>query len=101
MRIFQWIVKQTSCDKPCRMGHVHHEYCTDLIGDTAHTCIVPFTGIGTCPADYKRWALTQCHFLHLVVIHKSIVLTYIILKGLEHQAGEIDRAAMRQMSAMR
>lgn len=100
MRIFYGIVQQPGSYQSGGVGHIHHKYRAYFISQATHTSIVPFAAVGTGTADNQARTLAACHFFHLFVVHQSGFGADVVLKRMEHQTGEIDRAAVRQVAAV-
>ena len=68
MCIFHRVAQEAGSDKSCSVRHVDPEDSTHLVGDLAHSCIVPLAGIsGSTTDDELRLVLESC-LLHLFVI---------------------------------
>ena len=98
--ILQRIVEQTGGDKAGGMSHVDHEDGTDFIGQTAHAGIVPFAAVGAGTTDDELRTLAACYLLHLFVVDEAGIFLNVVLKRLEHKAGEVDGASMGKVTAM-
>ena len=98
--ILQRIVEQTGGDKAGGMSHVDHEDGTDFIGQTAHAGIVPFAAVGAGTTDDELRTLAACYPLHLFVVDEAGIFLNVVLKRLEHKAGEVDGASMGKVTAM-
>ena len=98
--IFERVVEQTCGDEAGGVGHVDHEDGADAVGDFTHAGIVPFAAVGAGAADDEFRALAQGYFLHLVVVDEAVLFAHVILEGVEDETREVDRAAVREVTAV-
>ena len=83
------------------MRHVDHQQGTDLVGNLAHTLIIPVAGISRAAADDQLRTFAEGDFLHLVVIHAAGLLLDIVFRCMIEDTRTIDRRTMRKVSAVR
>ena len=69
--ILHGVVEQPCCDKSCRMSHVDHQQCPHLVGNLAHTLIVPFTAVSGATADDELRLVLPGEPFHLVIVDTS------------------------------
>ena len=91
MGILQRVVQQTSRDQTGRMRHVDHQQSTYFVGDLTHTLVIPITRIGGATTDDQFGFLTQSNLLHLIIIHATRLLIYIVLGCPIENTRAIDR----------
>ena len=100
MGVLHRVLKQTGGDKAGGMRHIDHEDSTDLVGKTTHAGVIPFTGVGAGTADNEAGTLAACEFLHLLVVDTTCCRIHIVAQGVEHQAGEVHGASVREVAAV-
>lgn len=77
-----WVVVVTMCayftglsSSPAaispRMSHVDHQQCPHLVGNLAHTLIVPFTAVSGATADDELRLVLPGEPFHLVIVDTS------------------------------
>lgn len=86
MGVLHRVVKQSSRNQACGMGHIDHENSADAVCDLAHTLIVPFTAVCARAADDELGLLLVGKRLHLVIIDTSGFLIDIVTDGIENQS---------------
>ena len=69
--VFDGVVEQAGGDEAGGVCHVDHQDGADFVGQAAHAGIVPLAAVGAGAAHDELGALAACHFLHVVVVHKS------------------------------
>ena len=69
--VFYWVFKQTGGNEAGGVGHIDPEDGAHLVGDGAHTGVVPFAGICRSAADDQLWLVLDGELLHLVVVHTA------------------------------
>ena len=100
MGVLDRILKKTCCDKTGRMSHIDHEDSSDLIGELTDTGIVPVAAICRSTGYNKFWTLCASLFLHLLVVHTSILNLYGVGNRLEVKTGEINGGTVGEVAAM-
>ncbi len=67
----------------------------------AHAGIVPFAAVGAGTTDDELRTLAACYLLHLFVVDEAGIFLNVVLKRLEHKAGEVDGASVGEVTSMR
>ena len=82
------------------VGHVHEEFCAHLVGDFAEALEVDDARVGgSAGHDDLRMAFHGL-LLHLIVIDAAGFLRDAVGLHMEETAGEVDRAAVGEMTAV-
>ena len=99
MRIGDGARMKTCCHQTCDVRHIHHQHCTDLIGNLSEFLEINRSGIcgGSCN-NHLRLCF-QCDLTKLIIIDKSVVIDT-VGNNLEILAGNIYRTSVCQMSAV-
>ena len=82
------------------MSHVDHQECAYLVGNLAHTGIVPLTAVGRAATDDEFRLLFECETLHLIIVHAACLLVEIVAHRIVEDSGGVDMAAMREVAAV-
>ena len=98
--IFQWVVQKTCCNQTRRVSHINHEECTHLVGNLAHTCIIPLTAVGTTTTDNQLRFVFQSQLLHFVIIHATGFLVEVIADRVVEESGSVDVATMGKVTTV-
>ena len=83
------------------MCHINQEQCANLVGNLAHTLVVPLTAICRRATDDQLGFVLHCQSLHCVVIDTTRSLIELITDSLEIHTRHIHRRAVRKVSAVR
>ena len=90
MGIAHRILKQASSNEAGWVGHVYHEECSHLVGNTAHTGIIPITAVGRPATNYEFRLALSCKALHLIIINTAGRFVQGIPNGVIEYAGCVD-----------
>ena len=101
MGVFHGVVQQAGGDQSGRVGHVDEQQRAHLVGDFAHTFVVPFARIGRGAADDELRPVFQRLAFHVFVVDRAGLLVELVPDGVEIHARHVDRRAVRQVSAVR
>ena len=101
MGVFHGVVQQAGGDQSGRVGHVDEQQRAHLVGDFAHTFVVPFARIGRGAADDELRTVFQRLAFHVFVVDRAGLLVELVPDGVEIHARHVDRRAVRQVSAVR
>lgn len=82
------------------MRHVYHEQGTYLVGNLAHTLIIPFTTVCRATADYKFRFVLNGESFHLIIVHTTCFRIKVIANSIVKYTTGIYGRAMRQVSSM-
>ena len=99
MRVRDWRGMHAAGDEAGEVRHVDHEIGADAVGDLAEALEVPEARIGRAAGDDQL----RLHLLHaprdLIHVDQLVVLAHGVVLGLEPLAGDVDRRAVRQVTA--
>ena len=98
--VFYGIVKQTSSNKTCGVSHVNHQKGTYLVGNFAHTFVIPFTTISTTTTNNQFGFVFQCQLLHFVVVNTTCFRIQVISDGFVQYTTRVHGRTMREVSTM-
>jgi len=65
------VVEQAGCDKACRVSHINHKQCANLVGNLTHALVVPLTAVGRATADDELRLVLFCQAFHFVIVNAS------------------------------
>ena len=82
------------------MGHVHEQLGIHLVGDGAELGEVDGTGIGAGARHDDRGTVLMGEAAHFVIVDEAGVLVHAVGNHVEQAAGEVHRAAVRQVAAV-
>ena len=82
------------------VGHVHHQHCTNLMGNVRKNLKIDGSGIGGRTGNHKLGLAFLCHVPDLVIVDQAGIMVDIIGNHIVILAGHIGRAAMGQVSAV-
>ena len=99
--IFHGVLKEPGGDEAGRMCHIYPQQGAYLIGNGPHPFVVPFAGIGRCPADNKLGTAFQGLALHLVVVHEAGFGVEAVGDGLVQDTRGIDWGTVGEVAAHR
>ena len=85
----------------CFISSVDEQQRAHLVGDFAHTFVVPFARIGRGAADDELRTVFQRLAFHVFVVDRAGLLVELVPDGVEIHARHVDRRAVRQVSAVR
>ena len=91
----------TACDKAGEVCHIDHEECADFMGDRCNAFEVDDAGVCTGAADDELRLDFLRGLFHGFIVQKFIFFSDAVRNDIEIIAGNIDRAAVRQMTAIR
>ena len=98
--ILHRIFEQTSSNEASRVSHIDHQDGTYLVGNLAHTGIVPFAAISRTATDDEFWLVLEGEALHLVVIDATGIFAHIVGNRLVEQTRAVDSRAVREVTTM-
>ena len=82
------------------MGNVAHQDGADAVGNGTHALPIPVAAVGGTPTDDELRTELLGLLLHIVVIDGAGLLLDLVADHLVHDAAEIDRATVAQVSAV-
>ena len=101
MGIFDRVAEQSCGYESGSMGHVHHEDGPDLVGNLAHSCIVPFAGICGSSSYYEFRPRLHGRLFHSVIVYESGLLIETVCHCVVQYSRHVDRGAVSQVASMR
>ena len=75
------VVEQAGCDKACRVSHINHKQCANLVGNLAHTLVVPLAAVSRTTTNNKLRLMLNSKSLHMVVVHATCLLVEVVAYG--------------------
>src|SRR5260370_36883080 len=88
-------------DESGKVRHIDHILCAHFVSNLSHAREVDDARISAASANDQFGALALCNLLEFVIIYGLSVLAHAVGDDLVHLAGEIQRMAVSEMSAMR
>ena len=101
MRVFHGVVQQPGGDQAGRVRYVHEQQRPHLVGDGAHTFVIPFTRIGRGASDDHLGLALQRLALHGVVVDDARSLVELVAHGVEILTRHVDRRTVRKVASVR
>ena len=87
-------------DKPGDVRHVYHQHRAHLVGYLAKTREVYDPRVGCRACHDELGAMLFSETLHVIVVDKLKLAVYSVWHEVVYLGGEVDRAAVRQMTAV-
>ena len=87
-------------DKACNMRHIHHQQAADFIRDLAQTRKVNDSRIRRRACYNQLRPDLKRSLFQGIIINDFFLFHYAVRHKMEVFAGHVDRAAVRQMSAV-
>ena len=86
-------------NKPRNVGDIHHHQRADLVADGANLLEINRARVRRCAGDNHLWLALQRQRAHGVIINIALRI-HAVRHKMEVLAGQVDRAAVREMTAV-
>ena len=87
-------------NKTCNVGHIHHKYCANLVGDVGKQLKIDSTGISGCACDQQLGLMLLSQVADLIIVDKTGFVVDIIGNDIIVLTGNIGRAAVGQVTTI-
>ncbi|MNJ53370.1 hypothetical protein D3C77_487550 [compost metagenome] len=91
---------QASSNQTSDMGHVYHKERAYIIGDGSHFFKINDTRICAGSSHNQARAVLESCLAHFIIIDQERIFLHAVSDEVIKQAGGVDRASVRQVSAM-
>ena len=98
--IFHGVGEVALGDETAGVADVAHEDGTALIGDGTHALPVDVAAVSRTATDDQFGLVLHGTLFHLVVVDGAGVFLHAVVNNVEHQAAEVDRAAVAEVATV-
>ena len=82
MCILNRIVEQSGSNQSGWVCHIYHQKSTNLIGNLAHTLVVPLAAVSRTTTNNKLRLMLNSKSLHMVVVYTSSLRVEVVANGI-------------------